>query len=217
MSELLRDVDEMMRQERLKQIWEAYGNYIIGGVLALILAVALHQGYQSWSTSKARANTAALQQALEAKDVAPALAAYADARGGNAAAVANLLRAEQLMMADKVDDARAVLLAVRNDARAHIDLRELATLNWVRLSASAKDADATALLNALAPLMRDDGQPFAWSARVEAAVIQAHLNKNYQAAIDLLAPMVNNPGLPYTQAERAEALSQLYKLRRAGQ
>lgn len=213
MSELLKDVDEMMRQERLMEIWRTWGNYIIAAILGVILAVAMNQGYQAWHRSASEKSTAAIAAALTDKDPVAALSAYADKSNGNAAVLARLIAVPKAMDANQVDVARKLLLAARNESSASRDLRDLATLQWVRMMATDKETTPDALLAALKPLMRDDGQPYAWQARIEAATITADRKGDLQGAIALLAPMINHPALPQTQSDRAQALTQLYTLR----
>ena len=213
MSDLLRDVDDMMRQERLMTIWRTYGNYIIGAILALIVAVGLSEGYKAWYTSNAEKHTNDIQVALNAKDPVTALTTYANDQSGNTAAVANLLAAQKMLADGKNADAVKIFGTIRNDARANTDLRDLATLMWVRGRETESGVNADELLAALKPLMRDDGLPWAWSARLESAVITADLKKDPKGAIDMLTPMLDNQALPYTQTDRARALVDVYRLR----
>lgn len=213
MSDLLKDVDDMVRQERLLAVWNTYGNYIIGAVLALIMAVALNQGYRAWFNHQAGRNTAALMTATDAKDMATALQTVANDQGGTTGAMAHILAAQDLVHQGKTEAAVQEILAARNDARAHRDVRDLATLLWVRMVAGHKTHAAADLQSALAPLMRDDNHPYAWAARIESAAIAATDENDPARAIQILTPMLNNPGLPYTQADRAKAMVQVYQTR----
>ncbi|MCD8562794.1 MAG: hypothetical protein LRY54_01755 [Alphaproteobacteria bacterium] len=49
MTDLLQEVDDMMRQEKLAKLWREHGNFIIGVILAIILATALVSAYKSWT------------------------------------------------------------------------------------------------------------------------------------------------------------------------
>lgn len=216
MSELLRDVDDMVRQEKIMAIWRQYGNQMIGGLISILLMIGLYQGYTAWHTARAQAATLAIQTALSADKPVEALTAYAAKNRGNDAAIARLLAAARALTAKNYDEARALMLATRNDSAVAMDLRDLATLVWVRLS-SDTDADPDALLNALKPLMRSDTLPWAWLARLDAAALMANRKNDPAAALDILKPMRDNPGIPFTQAERAEALAQVYAIRVAKQ
>ncbi len=210
MSDILREVDDLMRQERLMTLWRRHGNTLIAGIIAVILAVAVSQAYQAWTRAAAEKNTGKLLAVL---DDPTALTDLGQAKDGNAAVLARILAAQKWMAEGKRDLGIPLLLAARNDARANKDLRDLATLIWVRVVADDPAIKPADLRAALQPLMRDDGAPFAFAARLEAAVIAAERTQDFTAAQELLAPMLNNQALPFTQSERARALSQAYQLR----
>ena len=46
-------VDEEVRREQLKKLWERYGNYMIAAAFAVVLAVAAYRGYEWWQNKKA--------------------------------------------------------------------------------------------------------------------------------------------------------------------
>lgn len=214
MSDILREVDDLMRQERLLQIWQRHGNFLIGAILTVIVAVALQQGYQAWYRASAEKNTAELMQAMNDED---ALKKFAKDQKGDAGVLAQLTLAQKLVAAKKIDEAAALYLAARNDARANKDLRDLATLSWVRIVGANPNIKGEDLRAALDPLMRDEAQPFAWSARLEAAVIAAERQNDLAGALALLEPMLGNYALPATQSERAQTLAQVYRQRQASQ
>lgn len=213
MSDLMRDVDEMMRQERLMNIWHRHGNTIIGSILAVILAVAIGQGYQAWFRSQAESNMRVLSAA---QDDPAALAQIATGNGkDNLAVMAAMLAAQKLSTQGKGGEAAALYAQARNRSGADKDLRDLATLMWVRVAsgdpAILQDKTADEVLAMLAPLMADDGLPFAWAARLESAVVTANLKQDRQGAIDLLTPMLVHPALPSSMRDRAQALADLYR------
>jgi hypothetical protein len=47
-SDIFDEVDEEVRREQLKKLWERYHNYIIAGAVAIVLAVGAWRGYQYW-------------------------------------------------------------------------------------------------------------------------------------------------------------------------
>ena len=53
MSELFDEVDEEVRRERLKKLWDEYSIYIIAGALLIIAAVGGWRGYQYLEAKKA--------------------------------------------------------------------------------------------------------------------------------------------------------------------
>lgn len=64
MNDLMDEVAQDMRQERLKQIWRQYGMYIIAGVAAIILFVAGRQGLVAYQESSRNAAADAYYEAL---------------------------------------------------------------------------------------------------------------------------------------------------------
>ena len=65
MSELFDEVDEEVRRERLKKLWDEYWIYIIAGALLIIAAVGGWRGYQYLEAKKAAEAGAAFDKAVE--------------------------------------------------------------------------------------------------------------------------------------------------------
>jgi hypothetical protein len=64
-SELFDEVDEEVRREQLKKLWDKYSIYIIAGALLIIAAVAGWRGYQYLETKKAEEAGAAFDVAID--------------------------------------------------------------------------------------------------------------------------------------------------------
>ena len=65
MSELFDEVDEEVRREQLKKLWDQYSIYIIAGALLIIAAVGGWRGYQYLEAQKAAEAGAAFDAAIE--------------------------------------------------------------------------------------------------------------------------------------------------------
>ena len=81
MSELFDEVDEEVRRERLKKLWDEYSIYIIAGALLIIAAVGGWRGYQYLEAKKAAEAGAAFDKAVELSEQnkhAEAEAAFTD-------------------------------------------------------------------------------------------------------------------------------------------
>ena len=81
MSELFDEVDEEVRRERLKKLWDEYSIYIIAGALLIIAAVGGWRGYQYLEAKKAAEAGAAFGKAVELSEQnkhAEAEAAFTD-------------------------------------------------------------------------------------------------------------------------------------------
>jgi hypothetical protein len=80
-SELFNEVDEEVRRERLKKLWDEYSIYIIAGALLIIAAVGGWRGYQYLEAKKAAEAGAAFDKAVELSEQnkhAEAEAAFTD-------------------------------------------------------------------------------------------------------------------------------------------
>ncbi len=51
---LFEEIDDELRQDRAHKLWRAYGQYVIGAVLALVIGVAGYQGWHPWGRRSCR-------------------------------------------------------------------------------------------------------------------------------------------------------------------
>ncbi|HET6839168.1 MAG TPA: tetratricopeptide repeat protein [Bradyrhizobium sp.] len=65
MSELFDEVDEEVRREQLKKLWDRYSIYLIAGALLIVVAVGGWRGYQYLEAQKAAEAGAAFGKAVE--------------------------------------------------------------------------------------------------------------------------------------------------------
>ena len=80
MSDIFHEVDEEVRREKLKQLWERHSNLIVAAALLVVLAVGGWRGYEWWETKKAAESGAAFEAAVtlaESGKQAEAQAAFA--------------------------------------------------------------------------------------------------------------------------------------------
>ena len=68
MSELFDEVDEDVRRDQLKKLWDQYSIYIVAGALLIIASVGGWRGYQYLEAKKAAEAGAAFDKAVELSD-----------------------------------------------------------------------------------------------------------------------------------------------------
>jgi hypothetical protein len=63
-TDIFNEVDEEVRREQLKKLWDRYGNYLIGLCVLVVVAVGAWRGYQWWEIKQAAQSGAAFEQAV---------------------------------------------------------------------------------------------------------------------------------------------------------
>jgi hypothetical protein len=63
-TDIFHEVDEEVRREQLKKLWERYGAYILAACVLIVVAVGAWRGYQWWQAKQAAASGAAFEQAV---------------------------------------------------------------------------------------------------------------------------------------------------------
>ena len=64
MSDIFSEVDEEIRREQFKKLWERYGSLIIAACVLLVVAVGGWRGYEWWEAKKAAEAGTAFQAAI---------------------------------------------------------------------------------------------------------------------------------------------------------
>ena len=68
MSDIFTEVDEEVRREQLKKLWERYGNYVAAAAFLVVAAVAAWRAYDYWETRRAAEAGAAYDAAAQLAD-----------------------------------------------------------------------------------------------------------------------------------------------------
>jgi hypothetical protein len=173
MTDIFREVDEALREDRVKAIWSRYGRLIVAGAVAVVIAAAALVGWRSYSGSQAQSQTRALvdaQAQIQGKpqDAAAIYAAVAADSSGDRAALAQLLQGRADLDAGKRDDAAAVYQQVAGDSGIDPVIRDLAKL--YAIMARIDSGDPAALEQELAPLAADTS-PWRAVAREEQGLL----------------------------------------------
>ena len=133
MSDIFREVDEEVRREQLRRIWERYGFLIIAGAVLIVALVGGWRAYEFWETKKAaEAGTrfeAAIQLSEQGKtqEAEAAFAKLAAEGTGTYRGLAKLREAAELAKRDP-KAAVAIYDSLASDGSLPPALRELATL-----------------------------------------------------------------------------------------
>jgi hypothetical protein len=63
-TDIFQEVDEEVRREQLKKLWERYGTFVIAACVLIVVAVGGWRGYQWWQAKQAAASGAAFEEAV---------------------------------------------------------------------------------------------------------------------------------------------------------
>ncbi len=133
MSDIFNEVDEEIRREKLKQLWDRYQVLIVGGALLLVLAVGGWRGYEWWQAKQAAEAGGAFQAAMtlsaEGKH-AEAEAAFGKVAEKGAAGYRDLARLQAAGELAQRDPTAAVAAydALAADTRMSETMRDLAAV-----------------------------------------------------------------------------------------
>jgi len=209
-SELFDEVDEEVRREQLKKLWDQYSIYIVAGALLIIAAVAGWRGYQYLESQKAAEAGAAFDAAVELAGQnkhAEAEAAFGKLAASAPAGYRTLAR---LRLADEAAsrDPKAAakmfddIAADRSLGSAERELARVRAAGLLLDSASYNDL-LQRLESAAAP-----GAPFRHTARELLALSAWHANDASQTRrwLDMIAGDDETPAGVRSRAEALQAL-----------
>lgn len=208
---LFREVDEELRREQLKKLWDNYGTYILGAAAAIVLGVGGVKWYQASAQSSAELAGARFERAFEqistgkTDDARKAMQEIAKGDAPGYAALAQLALAGDAVKAGNTDAAVAAYEAVASRSTLDPVLRDYARLQIASLKLDT--VDFTELQNRLKDLMVDTS-PWRFAARELIGVAALHAGR-LEDARRALEPLVIDANAPQGARERSGALMQM--------
>ncbi len=212
MSDLLAEVDEALRYERIEEFWKKYGTLIIAAIVILIVGTATISGYRTWDKNVKETQTAQVFALLDAPSFpSNVLGAPLDLRGSLKAIV--LLRAgEAFSRQGDTQNAIAVFERAGQDNSIEQDLRQLSLLQALRLKAAQEGADYAAIMTSLEPITNDESSPWQSFALLDAAIVASSGLKDYGRALDFVNQVLDSDNAPETLRNRASQLAHVLQL-----
>jgi len=209
-ADIFQEVDEEVRREQLKKLWERYGHYAVAACVLIVLGVGAWRGYDWWAAKKAAESGAAFEQAIglaEAGKHQEAEAAFSKIASDGTAGyrvLAQLRAAAELGSSDKKAAVKDYdeIAADRGAGQAMQDFAALRAGLLLVDSASYGELRAR-----LEPLAGPD-RPFRHSAR-EVLALSAWKEGDVGAARQWTNMIVTDPQTPAGVRSRAEVLSEL--------
>jgi hypothetical protein len=217
MSDIFREVEEDIRKDHWRRLWDRFAPYILGGAVLIVLATAGYRGWEYWQIRQADASgdrfLAALQLSEEGKyqEAIPALRALAEDGSGSYPLLARFRLATDLARSGDVVGAVAEYDAIAG-SNAPDDVRALARLRAALLLVdTAPPSELETRLHDLA----DTGNAWRHTAR-EILAISAWRSGDLTNAKRYLDMMTADQETPQDIRGRVVMLSSLVDARLAG-
>ena len=139
MADIFSEIDAELKADRARRLLRRYGGYVLAGVLAVIVVVAMRQGYIYWTDSRRDGLAEQYQRALLSPTIAEDLTPITEARGGYAM-LARFAQAAALAEEDS-EAAQSVYAQLAADTRLDMMYREAALVLSVIHAGDGADTD----------------------------------------------------------------------------
>lgn len=204
----LREVEEAVRQERYKALWDKYGLFVLGLIVLGVAGVAGHTGWTYWQERQAQEAGSKFTQALLLEDGADQakaqemLSSLAETGPQGYRVLSRFQIAAAEAKAGKTNEAVKAYDALATDANVDQILQGLATLQAATLRLDS--ADYAEMERRLKGLI-DSNSAWRFSARELLGLSAYRLNDMREAERQFTA-LLGDPGTPPNLRERAEMM-----------
>lgn len=210
MADIFNEVDEEVRREQLKKLWERYGFLIIAICFLIVAGVGGWRGYDYWQSKKAGQTGTSYEQAVtlaesgKHKEADAAFAKIAATGTTGYRVLARLREAADLAQTDK-KSAVAAYDALAADGSATPVIQDLA---GVRAALLLVDTAPYAEMEKRLEPLTASGRVFRHTAR-ELLALSAWKSGNMTAAQKWTDMIMSDPETPGGTRNRAQILSEL--------
>lgn len=210
MADIFSEVDEEVRRERLKQLWERYGILLIGLAVLIVAGIGGWRGYEWWLAKQAAAAGAQFEQAVTLSEQGKQKEAEAafDKLAGEAPSGYRTLarfRAAAGLVKEKPAEAVKAYDTLAADSSISPILQDLAT---VRSGMLQVDTVPFAQLKRKLEPASEPGRPFRAAAR-ELLALSAWRQRDYAEARRYIDAIAGDPETSPAMRGRVEVLSAL--------
>lgn len=209
MSDLIVEVDEAMKQEKLEKLWQNYGGFFMGLLAMLILGTAANAGYDHWKSKKNIAQTDLYLDALiDEEDTSESLQKIGDKiENPDLRAITQIHAAGRALKQGQTE--KAIELYPTNEDLPPA-LKGLSQLMSITKNTQLSTQEKT---DKIAPLLKEENNPWRYHAYLEMALISANENNDYISAQQYLKHIIDAENIPQTLKKKAQSLDILYALK----
>lgn len=204
MTDIFSEIEEDIRKDRAKRIWDRFGKYVIGGAIVLVLGVGGWRVYEGWADARSAAAGDRFLDAVTLAEESPtagidALEAIAADSPGSYGALARFRAASALAQDGNFDESIVRFRELSSDTSLDALVRDVAS---IRLGYLLLDHGSAADVEGLLLELSDTTHPFSHSAR-EIRAFAAMKAGNREQALGLFLELVADFNSPESVRSRA--------------
>ena len=210
MADIFNEVDDEVRRERLKQLWDRYGIFVIALAVLIVIGIGGWRGYEWWQAKKAAAAGAQFEQAVllsekgKQKEAEAAFEKIAKKAPSGYQTLARFRAAAGLVKGNPAEAAKAYD-ALATDPTISPTLQDLATVRAALLQVDAVSfGDLERKLTPVAAA----GRPFRATAR-ELLALSAWDHHDYKQARQYIDLLMGDPETSPAMRGRVQILAAL--------
>jgi len=146
-SDFIREVDEELRRDQLKTLWDRFGSYVIGAAVLIVVVTAGYRGWQAWQESVSSEagdrymSAVGLAEDGQHDDATTALLALTADTSGGYPVLARLRAASETAAAGNGEGAVTAFESIANDSSVDQTFRDLALIRASFISLDIKPYD----------------------------------------------------------------------------
>lgn len=206
MTDIFSEIDDELRKEQARRLWQRYGKLIIGGAVVIVLSVAAWRGYVYWQDTNAQAQGDAYfaaERLATLEDAAASRAAFEEflktAQGGYPM-LARFRVAALDAKAGEYDKAIATYDAVASDPTVRTVFQDLARMRAAYIAVDHLDRAAveSRILGLATP-----GATWRHTAR-ELLALAAYKADDLETARKRLTELTSDAAVPQAVRQRGE-------------
>ncbi|MFN3700505.1 MAG: hypothetical protein ACK4VI_03170 [Alphaproteobacteria bacterium] len=213
MVDIFREVDEMMKQERLEKFWHEYGLWVISAIVLLIGGTAAGAMYKSWNVSTKEKQTSALIEFMETPEYPQGVEEVVENFRPSLRGIALIGAGNTYMERENKDSALALFKQAAEDRSIPAKFRDIAVIMSAMLDSEMSADDK---LGALQGIQNNTKSPWRFHAALEAAQILAHDKQDLTAALTAVRSITqSNAPISASLQDKARDLESLYALKQS--
>jgi hypothetical protein len=211
MTDIFREVDEALQQEKAARLWKEYGPTLVIAAFVLIAATGATTAFRAWSEGRNKDATGQLVAAMEQDKTAPdTLEKLSGELKGNHKTIALMNAAGKHAAEKDFGKAASLYEQVASDSGAAQELRDLAAILSLRAQQMTPDSkNYKGWIEKLKPVAENKSSAFQLQAKLDAALLYGSGLKDYNAALKTLEGF-DGEEVPASLKEKADALKRIY-------